>query len=73
MSDNQTPFDPKTLRRFLVAGAVLAVGGIILFVLLWLALGGAGVAQFPRLVLSMCIPPAIIALLLGGYFLFNRR
>lgn len=73
MSNNQSQFDPKTLRRFLIGGAVLAVGGIILFVLLWLALGGAGVQQFPRLVLSMCVPPAVIALLLGGYFLISRR
>ncbi|MBK8026595.1 MAG: hypothetical protein IPK19_35710 [Chloroflexi bacterium] len=73
MSNNQNPFDPATLRRMLTAGAILAVGGIILFVLLWLALGSANVQNFPRLILSLCVPPAIIALLLGGYFLISRR
>ncbi|MBL8130801.1 MAG: hypothetical protein JNL42_03010 [Anaerolineae bacterium] len=73
MSNKPSPFDSATLRRMLVAGAVLAVGGIILFVLLWLALGSANMQNFPRLILSLCIPPAIIALLLGGYFLISRR
>lgn len=73
MSEKQNPFDSSTVRRMVIAGAVLAVGGIILFVVLWLGLGSAGIQQFPRLILSMCIPPAIIALVLGGYFLVSRR
>ncbi len=69
----QTPFDPKTVQRMVFAGGILAVVAILLFVLLWVILGSAGVQQFQRLILSLCVPPAVIALLLGGYFLFSRR
>lgn len=62
----------KTLSRATLAGAALAMGGVGLFILLWVVLGNAGVDQFPRLILSMCVPPALIAALVGGFFLLVR-
>jgi|GEM_PF-1226004 len=67
------PLGPAALRRMLIVGAVLAVGGVGLFVALWVLLGQANVESFPRLILSMCVPPAVIALIVGGLFLFGRR
>jgi hypothetical protein len=59
----------KNLSRATIAGVVLAVGGILLFIVLWIILGNAGVDPFARLLLSLCIPPALMAALVGGYFL----
>lgn len=43
--------------------------GIGLFVLLWVVLGSLEVGQIARLLLSLCIPPAVIAAIVGAYFL----
>lgn len=59
-------------KTALIAGAGLAVLGIVLFILIWVVLGNMEVAQFPRLILSVCVPPALMALLLGGYVLLVR-
>jgi lipopolysaccharide export LptBFGC system permease protein LptF len=61
-----------SLRTGLIVGAVLAVAGIGLFVLVWLVLGEAGAAPAPRLFSALCLPPAVIALLLGAYVLVLR-
>jgi lipopolysaccharide export LptBFGC system permease protein LptF len=63
---------PPKLGRGLIAGFVLAVVGVGLFALLWQALGDLGFAQFPRLILAMCVPPALIAVLVGAYILIFR-
>jgi lipopolysaccharide export LptBFGC system permease protein LptF len=69
----KTPgIDGKKLLRGQGAVALLAVLGIGLFVLLWQGLGSAGVANAPRLLVSMCLPPAIIAIMVGVYFLAFR-
>ncbi|MBE2184124.1 MAG: hypothetical protein IAE89_11905 [Anaerolineae bacterium] len=59
--------------RALIAGAFLAVLGVVIFILLWASLGGAGVANAPRLFISMCVPPAVIGLVFGLYALFGRK
>lgn len=69
MSQSPEPFNRSRLSRALLVGAALAALGITLFVALWMVLGGQGVDQAARLLLSLCIPPAVIAALLGGYFL----
>ncbi len=66
------PMNRKGLTRATIAGTVLAVTGIALFAVLWIALGHAGVAVFPRLITSMCVPPLVIALIVGGYALISR-
>ncbi len=53
-------------------GAVLGVLAIILFIVLWIGLGQLGLAQAPRLFGAMCIPPAVIAGILGAYLLIVR-
>lgn len=62
--------EPKLLTRAVIAGGVLAVGGIGLFALLWIALGSA--SPFARVVLSVCIPPIMMAAGVGVYFLVVR-
>ncbi len=70
---NTTPgFDRGKMGRGLAVGLVLAAVGIGAFVLLWNGLGDLGLEQFPRLILSMCLPPAGIALMMGLYILIFR-
>jgi uncharacterized membrane protein len=65
-------FNRKSLSRASAAGVGLALLGIVLFVVLWVILGTAGVETFARLLVSLCLPPAIIAGLIGGYVLLAR-
>ncbi len=64
------PTDRKRLTRALVIGAILSAAGVVLFLLLFF--GMSGVDSAPRLFVSMCIPPAVIALVLGAYLLISR-
>ncbi len=66
------PFNTSSLSRAAVAGIGMAVGGIVLFIVLWVLLGRAGFDSFPRLIASLCIPPAVMAALIGGYILIVR-
>ena len=63
MSNPPEPINPvnkQALSRAGVAGAVLGVVGILLFVGFWVVLGQMGTGQIPRLFLSLCVPPALI-------------
>ncbi|MCA0453557.1 MAG: hypothetical protein LCI00_06255 [Chloroflexi bacterium] len=62
----------NNLTRAGVAGALLAVFGIVLFIVLWVLLGSAQVASLPRLFTSLCVPPAVIAAIIGAYILIKR-
>jgi hypothetical protein len=62
----------KSLSRATAVGVGLALGGIMLFLVLWVVLGRAGLDMFARLLASVCIPPAIMAGLMGGYILLKR-
>lgn len=68
--------EPPELKRGLlraqIAVAVLAVLAIGAFIVLWNLLGSAGFEDFPRLILSMCLPPAVIAIVVGIYVLIFR-
>ena len=66
------PVNRKALSRASIVGAVLGVVGIILFVVLWVVFGQLGMTQIPRILLSLCVPPAILALLIGAYALYSR-
>ncbi len=72
MNPPPNPINRNALSRAGVAGAVLAVIGIILFVVCWLISGQFGMTQFPRIVLSLCLPPAILAAAIGIYILVAR-
>jgi hypothetical protein len=70
--DIRALLDRKLITRAGFIGLVLAAGGIGLFVLLWVVLGNAGIDTFARLMIAICIPPALIALAVGVYFLVTR-
>jgi hypothetical protein len=66
----QPPIEGKQLMRAGLAGLILAGVGIGLFVLIWNAF--SGLSDFPRLFAAICIPPAVIAAMLGVYMLVVR-
>jgi len=68
----EPPEMKRGLLRAQIAVAVLAVLAIGAFIGLWNLLGSAGFEDFPRLILSMCLPPAVIAILVGIYVLIFR-
>lgn len=69
---NAPGMDNRRLMRGLVAGAVLALLAVGLFMLLWVGLDSTGLEQFPRLILSLCVPPAVVVVLVGGYALITH-
>lgn len=71
MTNTPNPINRNALSRGLIAGAVLAVLGIILFFVLWNALSGT--EQLARLFIALCVPPGIIGVIVGVYALFFRR
>ncbi len=72
MGEDKNPLETKLFVRVGLAGLALSFVGIGLFVLVWNVLGQAGVADFPRLFASICIPPAGIACVMGVYLLIFR-
>ncbi len=51
-----------------VVGALIAVYIGLVFIL-WMALSGMGVTEFPRLVSVLCLPPALMSASAGVYML----
>jgi len=72
MTNPPPPLNGRNLTRAGIAGAVLAVLGIVLFLVLWAVLGSFKLDAMPRLFASLCIPPAIIAGLMGVYILTRK-
>jgi lipopolysaccharide export LptBFGC system permease protein LptF len=71
MSSNPPPPSPvnkQALSRASVAGVVLSIVAILLFVVFWLIFGQIGLEHIPRLLLSLCVPPAIIGVIAVFYF-----
>ncbi|MDX2160072.1 MAG: hypothetical protein SF162_01980 [bacterium] len=64
------PTGRQRLTRGLLLGGILAVVGVLLFILLWNTLNS--LENAPRLFIAMCIPPAVIALVMGVYLLVAR-
>jgi lipopolysaccharide export LptBFGC system permease protein LptF len=71
MTPSPNPLNTQHLTRATLIAAGLALVGIVVFVILWVILGNAGIENAPRLLLSLCVPPALIGVLVGGYFLFK--
>lgn len=67
-----SPLNGQRISRVALAGLILAGVGIALFIVLWIVLGQAGLEAVPRLIASICIPPGVIAVILGVYVLFFR-
>lgn len=61
--------DKDKITRAGFYGALLGVVAILLFVGLWVGLGGIGVTVFPRLVISICIPPAVLSFVAGIFLI----
>lgn len=59
----------RSLLRAQVAVSLLVILGVGLFVGIWVAMDSAGVDTFPRLMASVCVPPAVLAAIVGTYFL----
>ena len=71
MGEGQNPIDGKVVTRIGIAGAVIGVVAIGMFMGLWILLGNANVDDFPRLVISICVPPAIMTAIIGAYLLLS--
>ncbi|MDX2137848.1 MAG: hypothetical protein SF123_07105 [Chloroflexota bacterium] len=69
---NTPGFDWGKLGRLQIGVVLAAALGIGLFFLLWQGLGDVGVDQFPRLIIAMCVPPMLIAVVVGVYILIFR-
>lgn len=66
------PVNKQSLSRAGIIGGVLGTIGILMFVILWVVLDQAGVQTYTRMFLALCVPPAVIALLVGLYALRMR-
>lgn len=72
MTNTPPPLNRANLTRAGIAGFGLAILGIISFIILWLILGSFQVASLPRLFVSLCVPPAGIAGIIGIYMLVRK-
>ncbi len=67
---------PGPVKQGLSKGSVIGVGlsvfALILFAILWKVFEQLGMDYLPRLFASVCIPPAVIAGLIGAYVLLIR-
>lgn len=63
--------DPQKLIRAQAGVAILAIGGIGAFLLIYALLDDA--QPLMRLLLALCLPPLLIAVVLIVYLLFVRR
>jgi lipopolysaccharide export LptBFGC system permease protein LptF len=68
----QTPTPTPPLRTPLIVGGVIAGAAVVLFIVLWVILGSAGVSNTQRLFISLCVPPAFLAAGVGAFVLFRR-
>ncbi len=48
--------------RVVASGTLIAVGALIIFGLLWFGLGAINAAPLARLAVSICVPPALMAI-----------
>ncbi len=56
-----------------IVGVLLAVLGIGLFLLLYVGLESADMANPGRLLISLCTPPLVIAAIVGAYAVTRRK
>jgi hypothetical protein len=73
MGNKPDAFTTNRVLKFLAAGFALALFGVGVFVGMWALLGEAGMADFPRLIMSFCLPPALIAVIIGAFMLLTHR
>jgi hypothetical protein len=55
--------------RIVMMGTLIAGGALTIFGLLWIGLGAVGAAPLARLALSVCVPPTLMAVVIGVIYL----
>jgi hypothetical protein len=60
----------QQLTRALVLGAIAAIAAVLLFIVVWLALEDTEPAI--RLFSALCLPPGVLAIIIGAYILVIR-
>ena len=63
--------EKDSITRAGLYGALLGIAAILLFVGLWFGLGSIGVTVFPRMVISVCIPPAVLSFAAGIFLILK--
>lgn len=56
-----------------MAGTGLAVAAILLFMAVWFGLGSANVPNALRLVVAICIPPALLMIASIGLYFMRKQ
>lgn len=62
----------QILSKASVVGVGLSIFAILLFMVLWFVLGELGLSAISRMIAALCIPPAVIAGMIGAYILWIR-
>ncbi len=73
MTNSPQPSPQQQLLRATMVASGLALLGIVVFAILWIVMGNAGVANAPRLFIALLVPPAVIGVVVGGYFLIKGK
>jgi hypothetical protein len=60
------------LMKALVMGAVLAIVAVGVFLLMYFVVLGSA-ETITRLFVSLIVPPLLLGVLVGGYYLFSKR
>lgn len=71
MGEAPGPLKKRGLSRAAVLGFGIVVSAVVLFLIFWIGLSNTDMAPFPRVLISVCIPPAVIAALIGIYMLIR--
>lgn len=66
------PPPQSNLSRALIFGAVLAIGGIGLFLLLYFVIF-SGLEDASRLLISLIVPPLVMGVVVGAYILVTGK
>lgn len=64
--------DAKRLLQAQLIVGLLAVGAVVLFLLIYGGMGDSTPIS-TRLFSALCVPPLILLVVVGGYFLVRRR
>lgn len=70
--NNPNPIDTSNVGRLVLGGTVVGLITIGIFVALWFGLEALGVDILFRLVISVCLPPALLFIIFGLYVIFRR-
>lgn len=72
MAGTPNPNTSTNVGRIVIAGSLVGILIIALFLGSWFLLGSLGVSALFRLIISICLPPMLLLLVFGGYVLFRK-